>query len=81
EEDDGDDPIRVDQVARLEAIEFMVQNKEFKEIDRAKEKRLKPSIEDPPNLELKTLSKHLEYAFLKKDSKLSIIISSKLKVD
>ncbi|CAK7337364.1 unnamed protein product, partial [Dovyalis caffra] len=56
EEDDGDDPITIEQVPRLEATKFMVRNKEFKEIDRGKEKRLKPSIEDPPNLELKTLS-------------------------
>ncbi|CAK7339879.1 unnamed protein product, partial [Dovyalis caffra] len=55
EEKDGDSPIRVEQVARLETIEFMIQKKEFEEIDRAKEKRLKPSIEDPPSLELKTL--------------------------
>ncbi|CAK7335378.1 unnamed protein product, partial [Dovyalis caffra] len=55
EEDYEDDPIRVEQVACLEATEFMVRNKAFKEIDRCKETRLKPSIEDPPNLELKAL--------------------------
>ncbi|CAK7337995.1 unnamed protein product, partial [Dovyalis caffra] len=55
DEGDGDDPIRVEQVACLKATEFMVQNKAFEEIDRGKEMRLKPFIEDPPNLELKTL--------------------------
>ncbi|CAK7355684.1 unnamed protein product [Dovyalis caffra] len=55
EENDGDDPIRVEQVARPEATNFMIR-KEFEEIDIGKEKRLKPSIEDPPSLELKTLS-------------------------
>ncbi|CAK7338042.1 unnamed protein product [Dovyalis caffra] len=55
EDDDEDDPIRVEQVAHLKAIEFMVRNKTFEKIDRGKETRLKPSIEDPPNLELKTL--------------------------
>ncbi|CAK7349518.1 unnamed protein product, partial [Dovyalis caffra] len=68
EEDYGYDPIGLEQVAHLEATEFMVRNKAFEEIDRGKEIRLKPSLEDPPNLELKTLPKHLEYAFLGKDS-------------
>ncbi|CAK7350039.1 unnamed protein product, partial [Dovyalis caffra] len=34
EENDGDDPIRVEQVARLEATEFMIRKKEFEEIKR-----------------------------------------------
>ena len=38
----------------------------------------KPSIEEPPALELKELPKHLEYAFLEKDSQLPVIISSHL---
>ena len=38
--------------------------------------KLKPSIEKPPTLELKTLPSHLKYAFLEKDSKLPIVISS-----
>ena len=38
--------------------------------------KLKPSIEEPPTLELKTLPSHLKYAFLEKDSKLPIVISS-----
>ena len=40
--------------------------------------KLKPSIEEPPTLELKTLPSYLKYAFLKKDSKLPIVISSSL---
>ncbi|GJW33517.1 reverse transcriptase domain-containing protein [Tanacetum coccineum] len=35
---------------------------------------LKPSIEDPPSIELKYLPSHLEYAFLAEDSKLLVII-------
>ena len=31
--------------------------------------KLKPSIEEPPTLELKTLPSHLKYTFLEKDSK------------
>ncbi|CAK7323405.1 unnamed protein product [Dovyalis caffra] len=33
EENDGDDPIRVEQVARLQATEFGIWKKEFEEID------------------------------------------------
>ncbi|GJT08308.1 reverse transcriptase domain-containing protein [Tanacetum coccineum] len=39
----------------------------------------KPSIEEPPELELKDLPSHLEYAFLEGTDKLSIIISKELK--
>ncbi|CAK7335497.1 unnamed protein product [Dovyalis caffra] len=52
EKNDGDDPIRVEQVARLEATKFIVRNKAFEEINKGKETRSKPSIEDLPNLEL-----------------------------
>ena len=38
--------------------------------------KLKPSIEEPPTLELKTLPSHLKYAFLEKESKLLVVISS-----
>ena len=40
--------------------------------------RPKPSIEEPPTLELKPLLSHLNYALLEKDDKLPIIISSSL---
>ncbi|GKB34849.1 hypothetical protein Tco_0879791, partial [Tanacetum coccineum] len=39
----------------------------------------KPSIEEPPKLELKDLPSHLEYAFLEGTEKLPIIISKELK--
>nr|GEW78868.1 reverse transcriptase domain-containing protein [Tanacetum cinerariifolium] len=39
----------------------------------------KPSIEEPPNLKLKELPSHLEYAFLEGNDKLPIIISKELK--
>ncbi|GJW78385.1 hypothetical protein Tco_0140067 [Tanacetum coccineum] len=35
---------------------------------------VKTSIEEPPDLELKYLPSHLEYAFLEKDNKLPVII-------
>ncbi|GJZ01856.1 hypothetical protein Tco_0519817 [Tanacetum coccineum] len=42
---------------------------------------VKTSIEEPPDLELKDLPSHLEYAFLEKDNKLPVIISKNLKED
>ncbi|GJT56851.1 reverse transcriptase domain-containing protein [Tanacetum coccineum] len=42
-------------------------------------KKIKSSIEDPPDLELKDLPPHLEYAFLEGTSKLPVIIAKDLK--
>ncbi|GJR88123.1 reverse transcriptase domain-containing protein [Tanacetum coccineum] len=42
-------------------------------------KTIKSSIDDPPELELKNLPSHLEYAFLEGIDKLSVIISKELK--
>jgi len=50
----------------------------LRKIDKPKDGRLKPSIEEPPELELKTLPEHLEYAFLAEDSKLPVIIAANL---
>ncbi|GJS28946.1 hypothetical protein Tco_0489566 [Tanacetum coccineum] len=41
--------------------------------------KVKSSCEDPPDLELKDLPSHLEYAFLEGDDKLPIIIAKNLK--
>ncbi|GJS88738.1 reverse transcriptase domain-containing protein [Tanacetum coccineum] len=41
--------------------------------------KIKPSIEDPPDLVLKDLPSHLEYAFLEGTSKLPVIIAKDLK--
>ncbi|GJR52176.1 reverse transcriptase domain-containing protein [Tanacetum coccineum] len=41
----------------------------------------KSSIEEPPELELKDLSSHLEYAFLEENDKLPVIIAKGLKND
>ncbi|KAL4340549.1 hypothetical protein GQ457_08G025510 [Hibiscus cannabinus] len=41
----------------------------------------KPSIEQPPKLELKQLPEQLKYAYLGKNETLHVIISSKLQVD
>ena len=40
--------------------------------------RLKTSVTEPPELELKRLPEHLEYAFLAEDSKLLVIIASSM---
>ncbi|GJR47435.1 reverse transcriptase domain-containing protein, partial [Tanacetum coccineum] len=41
--------------------------------------KIKSSIDDPPDLELKDLPPHLEYAFLEGTSKLPVIIAKELK--
>nr|GEY18930.1 reverse transcriptase domain-containing protein [Tanacetum cinerariifolium] len=45
----------------------------------AKESKAKSSIEEPPELELKELPSHLEYAFLEDSNKLPVIIAKNLK--
>lgn len=51
---------------------------EFDDIHKEKDKRVKPSIDETPNLEFKELPKHLEYAFLQEGSKLPVIITLNL---
>ncbi|GJV74171.1 hypothetical protein Tco_1494166 [Tanacetum coccineum] len=46
----------------------------------APENRLKPSISEPPKLELKEFPEHLEYAFLQRDNQLPVVISSTLSI-
>ncbi|GJW57556.1 hypothetical protein Tco_0104287, partial [Tanacetum coccineum] len=41
--------------------------------------KAKPSIEEPPKLELKDLPSHLEYAYLEENNKLPVIIAKSLK--
>ncbi|GJU08756.1 hypothetical protein Tco_1125186 [Tanacetum coccineum] len=50
-----------------------------KEINFEELKMIKSSIDDPPDLELKDLLSHLEYAFLEGTDKLPVIISKELK--
>ncbi|KAI3821733.1 hypothetical protein L1987_09305 [Smallanthus sonchifolius] len=49
--------------------------------DREDSENTKPSIEEPPTLELKELPPDLSYAFLDEESKLPVIISSGLEND
>nr|GEW40530.1 reverse transcriptase domain-containing protein [Tanacetum cinerariifolium] len=53
-----------------------VKNEDLKQVDVT---MTKPSIEEPPEFELKDLPSHLEYAFLERTDKLPIIISKELK--
>ncbi|KAK1369622.1 hypothetical protein POM88_035714 [Heracleum sosnowskyi] len=46
-----------------------------------KSKASKPSIEEPPEVELKQLPAHLKYAFLGENSTLPVIVSSTLSVE
>ncbi|GJT30525.1 reverse transcriptase domain-containing protein [Tanacetum coccineum] len=50
-----------------------------KELNFEELKTIKYSIDDPPELELKDLPSHLEYAFLEGTDKLPVIISKELK--
>nr|GEX67380.1 reverse transcriptase domain-containing protein [Tanacetum cinerariifolium] len=45
----------------------------------AEESKAKSSVEEPPELELKELPSHLEYAFLEDSNKLPVIIANDLK--
>ncbi|GKA29792.1 reverse transcriptase domain-containing protein [Tanacetum coccineum] len=53
-----------------------MKNKDLKQVNVT---MTKPSIEEPPELELKDLPPHLEYAFLEGTDKLPVIISKELK--
>nr|GFD53395.1 reverse transcriptase domain-containing protein [Tanacetum cinerariifolium] len=47
----------------------------------AEESKEKSFVEEPPELELKDLPSHLEYAFLEDSNKLPVIIAKNLNVD
>nr|GEY68902.1 reverse transcriptase domain-containing protein [Tanacetum cinerariifolium] len=53
----------------------------LKELNLEELKTVKSSIDDPPELELKDLPSHLEYAFLEGTDKLPVIIAKNLKED
>nr|GFB86570.1 reverse transcriptase domain-containing protein [Tanacetum cinerariifolium] len=67
----------------LEEIEdFLNDDSISDEIDDSlKNQKEKSSVEELPELELKDLPSHLEYAFLEDSNKLPVIIAKKLKVD
>nr|GEU66517.1 reverse transcriptase domain-containing protein [Tanacetum cinerariifolium] len=53
-----------------------MKNKDLKQVDVT---MTKPLIEEPPDVKLKDLPPHLEYAFLERTDKLPVIISKELK--
>nr|GEV92153.1 DNA-directed DNA polymerase [Tanacetum cinerariifolium] len=57
---------------------FSLPPMDLKIVEESKEKS---SIEEPPELELKKLPSHLEYAFLEDSNKLPVIIAKNLSVD
>ncbi|XP_070025500.1 uncharacterized protein [Nicotiana sylvestris] len=69
-------------VLALEGRGFWERNLEFEPLHLEKRETppAKPSIEEPPKLELKPLPAHLKYIFLGPDSTLPVIISSSLLV-
>ena len=68
----------MEEIAALLAAEPSQRLKDFEKIERGEEQRLKPSIEEPPTLELKELPGTLEYAFLEGEYELPVIIASDL---
>jgi len=52
--------------------------KQYEVLEGLNKTKLKPSIEDPPNLELKLFPSNLKYAFLAPSEKLPVIISASL---
>ncbi|GJY33853.1 reverse transcriptase domain-containing protein [Tanacetum coccineum] len=73
EEEDSNKALVVSFYPRTEQVEPL----EWK----APENRLKPSSVEPPKLELKELPEHLEYAFLRENNQLPVVISSALSTD
>nr|GFB88641.1 reverse transcriptase domain-containing protein [Tanacetum cinerariifolium] len=49
------------------------------ELKACEAKRIKSSIDEPPEVELKDLPPHIEYAFLEGDNKLPVIIAKSLR--
>ncbi|GJT45321.1 hypothetical protein Tco_0954036 [Tanacetum coccineum] len=52
-----------------------------KELELCEAKTIEPSVHEPPEVELKELPPHLEYAFLEGDNKLPVIIAKELDVE
>src|SRR5262249_47457455 len=76
-----DEEDKEDEQESEERVHYLDNNRRrvtYEEIERTSTPNMKPSVEEPPTLELKPLPKNLEYAFLKKDSKLPVIISAEL---
>ncbi|GJU52059.1 hypothetical protein Tco_1221614 [Tanacetum coccineum] len=73
EEEDSNNALVVSFYPRAEPVEPL----EWK----TPKNRLKPSSVEPPELELKELPEHLEYAFLQENNQLLVVISLALSTD
>lgn len=63
-------------VLQLEENPLFFRRHKFLDLKRTPSSRPKPSIEEPPTLELKPLPAYLKYAFLEKSDKLLVLISA-----
>lgn len=63
----------------VNSVSFYPRNEKVEPLELCKpENKLKPSIIEPPQLELKELPAHLEYAFLQGEDQLPVIINASL---
>nr|GEW28983.1 DNA-directed DNA polymerase [Tanacetum cinerariifolium] len=68
-----------DEAEEVQAITFYPRKELIKPLEwKILENRLKPLMDKPPKVELKSLPDHLEYVFLQGDDKLLVVISSSL---
>ncbi|XP_027348020.1 uncharacterized protein LOC113859445 [Abrus precatorius] len=67
-----------EQWCHLESTAPLLRKKKFEVLEQNLEKQPNPSTNEPPDVELKVLPEHLEYAFLEDCCKLPIIIASDL---
>ncbi|GJU43465.1 hypothetical protein Tco_1200731 [Tanacetum coccineum] len=65
------DAITIDETTEVRAVR--------KELKLCEDKTVESSVDEPPEVELKELPPHLEYAFLEGDDKLPVIIAKDLK--
>eukprot|EP00257_Ricinus_communis_P015624 XP_015573582.1 uncharacterized protein LOC107261124 [Ricinus communis] len=70
-----------EQLACLLASEPSKSANNFINIDKSRIHKLRPSLEEPPALELKEFPKHLTYAYLDEIEKLSVIIAADLTLE
>ena len=78
EKEDAEDREQKSYTSHLNATDEFTLQSGFKDLGQDKAIRLKDSIKEPPELELKQLPNYLEYAFLVENSKLPVIIASDL---
>ncbi|GJY79356.1 hypothetical protein Tco_0485157 [Tanacetum coccineum] len=68
-----------EEAEEVQAISFYPRKEQIKPLEwKIPKNRLKPSVDKPPKVELKSLPVHFEYAFLQGDDKLLVVISSSL---